>query len=112
MLWIDLECLFMDVLFSYVFLRLKENEDMVECFFGEKEIIMLDLHNMRTWEAALALDNAIENADSAVREIVVIHGYHQGNELQNMVRKDYRNRKIANKFIGLNQGRTSLILKR
>ena len=57
---IKLEILFIGVLFLFI-IRLKESVDMVECFFSEKEIFTIDLHNMRTWEAVLALDNGIEN---------------------------------------------------
>lgn len=84
----------------------------MEYFFRDEEIMTIDLHKMEKWEAIMALNYAIENAGCQIREVVVIHGYHQGSMLLNMVRKDYKNRRVMNKFVGLNQGRTSLILKK
>jgi hypothetical protein len=45
-----------------------------------------------------------------VKEVKVIHGYHRGKELMNMVRYDLKNNKIERRFISLNPGVTSLML--
>lgn len=84
---------------------------MENYFFKEDEIITVDLHHMREWEAIQYLNNIIQLAPTKTREIVVIHGYHNGNRLLNMVRKEYRNPRVYKKFLSLNQGVTSLILK-
>lgn len=84
---------------------------MENYFFKDDEILTVDLHYMREWEAVLYLNKIMQIAPNSVREIVVIHGYHNGLKLLNMVRKDYKNPRIKKKFISLNQGVTSLILK-
>ena len=84
---------------------------MENYFFKDDEILTVDLHYMREWEAVLYLNKIMQITPNSVHEIVVIHGYHNGLKLLNMVRKDYKNPRIKKKFISLNQGVTSLILK-
>ena len=78
--------------------------------FKENEIMLVDLHNMKLWEATLYLTNVVADAPQEIKEIVVIHGYHNGKILLNMVRKDFVNNRVKRKVLGLNQGITSLIL--
>lgn len=78
--------------------------------FGKDEIITIDLHLHTVAEAKRRLEAIVRIAPSSVREIVVIHGYHKGTALLNMVRNDFHHRRVARKFLSLNQGVTSLIL--
>ena len=48
--------------------------------------IEADIHGMRVLEAKRELETLIGRADKSIREIVVIHGYHGGSALKNMVR--------------------------
>lgn len=84
---------------------------MENYFFKDDEILTVDLHHMREWEAIIYLNNIIQMAPNNIREIVVIHGYHNGMKLLNMVRKEYKNSRIKKKLLSLNQGVTNLILK-
>lgn len=78
--------------------------------FEENEILTIDLHGMKVWEATLYLSEFISEAPKNIKEIVVIHGYHGGIALQQMVRKDFSNKRIRRKILGINQGVTNLIL--
>ncbi len=78
--------------------------------FKENQVMKVDLHKMKVWEAALFLNEVVNNAPKCIKGIIVIHGYHNGKALLNMVRKDFDNKRVERKVLGLNQGITSLIL--
>ena len=78
--------------------------------FKKDEIIKVDLHKMSGSEAIRYLDFLVETVPDGIKEIMVIHGYHSGTTLLNIVRNSYNNKRIKNKYISLNQGVTSLIL--
>ena len=69
-----------------------------------------DIHGMTVSEAKKALEQLLNTADSTIKEIDVIHGYSNGQALQNMVRKDLKHKRIAAKILSLNQGITTLKL--
>ena len=75
-------------------------EDM---FIAEDEKIIVDLHDMEENEARFFLEKAIETAEPKIKEIVVIHGYRQGQVILNMVRKDFNHKKIEKKVIPFNK---------
>ena len=74
--------------------------------------IEADIHGMRVLEAKRELETLIGRADKSIREIVVIHGYHGGSALKNMVRSELRQPRIQQKILSLNQGETTLLLKK
>ena len=74
--------------------------------------IEADIHGMRVLEAKRELETLIGRADKSIREIVVIHGYHGGSALKNMVRSELRHPRIQQKILSLNQGETTLLLKK
>lgn len=78
---------------------------------NQSPIMTIDLHNMQTAEAKKYLQQKLDSAPKEVREIEVIHGYHSGKALMNMVRKSFNHPRIKSKSIGLNQGSTTFILK-
>lgn len=78
--------------------------------FKKEEIVKVDLHKMSGVEARRYLDFLVETVPDSIKEIVVIHGYHRGKTLLNMVRYSYTNKRIKNKYVSLNQGITNLIL--
>ncbi len=71
----------------------------------------VDIHGMRVMQAQDELERLIARCGSDVHEIVVIHGYHGGNALQNMVRNDLHSTKILRRELSLNNGQTVLILR-
>ena len=77
----------------------------------ENQIMTVNLHEMDTAQAKQWLYSKVSAAPKEIREIEVIHGYHGGTALQNMVRKSFSHPRVKNKILGLNQGSTILILK-
>ena len=49
----------------------------------------IDIHGMTTFNAKKRLERVVASAPSNT-ELTVIHGYHGGQILQNMVRKDLK----------------------
>ncbi len=75
-------------------------EDM---FIAEDEKVIVDLHNMEENEAKFFLERAIDTAEPKIKEIVVIHGYRQGQVILNMVRKEFNHKRIDKKIIPFNK---------
>ena len=84
-------------------------EDM---FIAEDEKIIVDLHDMEENEARFFLEKAIETAEPKIKEIVVIHGYRQGQVILNMVRKDFNHKRIEKKVIPFNKRNDINIVKK
>lgn len=75
-------------------------------------VIELDIHGMTKYQAKVCIDSQLKKADSSTYRIRVIHGYHNGTELKNMVMNAYRNhKKVLRIEMGLNQGSTDLVLR-
>lgn len=72
--------------------------------------IEADIHGMRAAEAKKQLELLLSRADKNIREIVVIHGYHGGQVLQDMVRVQLKHPRIKQKQLSLNSGQTILLL--
>ena len=83
---------------------------MLDFSRNEQKEVTIDLHSMKTAEARSYLAARLDSMPENVHEVVVIHGYHGGTALQNMVRK-FKHPRVESKILGLNQGCTSLILK-
>ena len=78
--------------------------------FSESQILRIDLHGFKRQDAKNFLTQTVLMAPPGIREIVVIHGYHGGVVLQQMVRNDFNCDRVSRKIIGMNPGITSLIL--
>jgi DNA-nicking Smr family endonuclease len=74
-------------------------------------ILEVDIHGMRASEAKRQLELLLARAGANIREIVVIHGYHGGQVLRDMVRNDLKHPRIRQKMVSLNGGQTTLVLK-
>lgn len=80
--------------------------------FKENQVLTIDLHKFALLEAQIHLEKIISAIDTnKIREVIVIHGYNRGKRLQMFVREEFKSRKVERKFLCLNPGRTSLILK-
>ena len=82
-----------------------------DMFIPDDEKIILDLHNMQVSEAKFYLEQAIDTAEYKIKEIVVVHGYRQGQTILNMVRKEFKHKRIERKEIPYNKGVTLIYLK-
>lgn len=72
--------------------------------------IEVDIHGMRREEAKKQLELLLSRAGRDILEIVVIHGCHQGSVLLEMVRGELKHPRIKKKYVGLNNGQTTLEL--
>lgn len=79
-----------------------------DLFFTEEERVTIDLHDMELLEATYHLEKLFETLPENIKEVIVIHGYHKGQVLLNMVRKDFKNPRIKKKVIPMNKGITLL----
>lgn len=74
--------------------------------------VRLDLHGMTCYQAQVAIDAALRRAKGSVYRLELIHGYHGGTELRDMVRKTYaKHPKVRRIELGLNPGMTELVLR-
>lgn len=75
-------------------------------------ILEIDVHGMNTFQAKTKIMSVLKKADSSVYIIRVIHGYHNGTVLRNMIRKELKTHpKILRVELSMNQGITDLILR-
>ena len=75
-------------------------------------ILELDLHGMNTYQAKIAIDSQLKRAKQGVYRIRLIHGYHGGTALRDMIRETYRHHpRVLRVELGLNPGETELVLR-
>ena len=79
--------------------------------FFEHGQLTVDLHDMEVSMAAKYLKKAVDQAPAHTAEIIVIHGYRQGQALMHFVRRTFTHRRLRGKRLGLNKGVTYLILE-
>ena len=73
-------------------------------------IVELDIHGMTVYQARIAVDAALRRAGVGTYRIRVIHGYHGGTALRDLVRREYAGR-VLRVELGLNPGVTDLVLR-
>lgn len=74
-------------------------------------ITEVDLHGCNVHQAQIAIDAALKRSKGVYR-IRVIHGYHGGQALRNMIRSRYGSHpSVLRLELGLNQGQTDLVLR-
>ena len=72
--------------------------------------ITLDLHGKNQYQARVALEAALRRSKGAYR-IHVIHGYHRGTALRDMIREAYANDPRVLRLEADGDSATDLILK-
>lgn len=78
----------------------------------QSRTIRLDIHGMTCTQAQAAIDAALRRAGGSVYRLEVVHGYHGGTQLREMVRRVYaRHPRVKRLEVGLNQGATELVLR-
>ncbi len=83
-------------------------DKFLEFYYGEYKIV--DLHRLTKEDAKIELINAINSADINIKCLVIVHGYHGGTVIKNLVRKEFQSEFIQEK-INLDAGRTIYKLK-
>ena len=71
----------------------------------------VDVHGMTTAQAKQALERLLSSLPKEYSEVLVLHGYHMGTALQQMVRKQLKHPRLARVCLTLNPGETRLVLK-
>ena len=79
---------------------------------AEAGVRELDVHGCSCYQAQIAIDAALRRATGATYRIRVIHGYHRGTEIRDMVRRQYaQHSKVRRVELSLNPGITELVLR-
>lgn len=75
-------------------------------------IVELDLHGKNQYQAQIAIDAALRRAGNGVYRLRIIHGFHHGTALREMIRAHYQSHpKILRIAAGDHDGITDLILR-
>lgn len=75
-------------------------------------ILELDLHGKNTYQAKVALEAALRRAGAGTYRIRIIHGYHGGTVLRDMVRREYGAHPHVKRVEGgFDPGITDLVLR-
>lgn len=75
-------------------------------------ILELDLHGKNTYQAKVALEAALRRAGAGTYRIRIIHGYHGGTVLRDMVRREYgAHPRVKRVESGFDPGITDLVLR-
>lgn len=75
-------------------------------------ILELDLHGKNPYQAKVALEAALRRAGAGTYRIRIIHGYHGGTVLRDMVRREYgAHPRVKRVEGGFDPGITDLVLR-
>lgn len=78
----------------------------------DKPVIEIDIHGMQRKQAKIYIDSILKKVGKNVFRIEIIHGFHGGSALCDMVRSTYKNNpKVKRIELGLNNGATTLVLR-
>ncbi len=74
--------------------------------------ITIDIHGYTVDEAKREIERTIAKLDKNITEVIVIHGYHGGNRLKELLRNPngIRSNRIRRRKYSMNQGETILEL--
>ena len=84
-------------------------DEFIEFYYGKYQT--LDLHRMTKEEAKAELIHALGLVDYDVKCLLIVHGYHGGTVIKNLVRKEFKSPDVQEK-INLDAGRTIYLLKK
>lgn len=73
-------------------------------------MIEIDIHGMTVQEAREYLKKELSSLPKNALSVTVVHGYHGGTKLKDMV-KNFKHERIKRVEVGLNQGETTFYLK-
>ncbi len=72
----------------------------------------IDIHGFTVNEARKEVEKTIAQLDDSIKELVVIHGYHNGDKLKELIQspRGIRSKRIKRRKYTMNQGQTILEL--
>lgn len=75
-------------------------------------IIEIDLHGMNQFQAKTKIQATLKKAPKGTYMIRLIHGYHNGTSLRDMIRQVYKTHpRVLRVEVSMNPGITELILR-
>lgn len=75
-------------------------------------IIEIDVHGMNQFQAQTKIQSVLKKAKSGTYVIRIVHGYHNGTVLRDMIRRTYRTHpRVLRVELTMNPGITELILR-
>ena len=75
-------------------------------------ILEINVHGMTKLQAQTAIDARLRHCPGSVYRLRIIHGYHGGTVIRDMVRTRYAGKgRVLRMELGLNPGETDLILR-
>jgi len=81
-----------------------------DIFIPKEQRVEINLHDMQVLEAEYYLDKFISTLPEDIKEVTVVHGYKKGQAILNMVRKEFKHKRIKSKVIPYNRGTTIFYL--
>lgn len=72
-------------------------------------IVTIDLHGKNTYQAKVTVDAALRRAKSGTYRLRLVHGFHGGTALRDMIRQEYASRCL--RLVAVNEGTTDLVLR-
>ena len=84
-------------------------DTFIEYYYGKYKVV--DLHNTTKEDAKASLIYELGVVDYDIKCLVVVHGYHGGTVIKNLVRKEFVSDSVQEK-INLDAGRTIYVLKK
>ena len=75
-------------------------------------IVELDLHGLNCYQAKVKIDSSLRRCRAGTYRLRLIHGYHGGTALRDMLRSEYKHHpKVKRIEFGYNAGETDLVLR-
>lgn len=75
-------------------------------------ILEIDVHGLNQQQAQKIIDDKLKRVSTAVYRIRIIHGFHGGTSLKEMIQREYKNYdNVLRIVMGSNQGETLLVLR-
>lgn len=74
--------------------------------------LVIDIHGMKAAEAKFRLEALIESCGADIESVTVIHGFHSGRALKDMVRGDLAAPRIKQIRAAYNAGQTVIDLRK
>jgi DNA-nicking Smr family endonuclease len=75
-------------------------------------IVCIDVHGMNRYQSKIKIDSVLKKADRGVYSLCIIHGFHSGTAIKDMIAEEYAaHPKVLRIVSGNNSGQTELILR-
>ena len=84
-------------------------DTFIELYYGKSKTI--DLHNLTKQEAFSNLIYELNSVDRDVDCLIIVHGYHGGTIIKNLVRNEFKH-DLIDKKVNFDAGRTIFLLKK